>query len=187
MSGITCGASRAPAYTPESYEREMRMYRHKTAIRESHIPRSYHDEDDVTILEARVAYLEKVNAQLVEDARKNEELYRTVLKIRELSNNALWDEPRRASYNLWNDALSDGRPYSRAKNQPGSISESFGDLFAGEEYDIPYDPMNSLIKIKIPDMGILGGGGGGGEAQKYANTSSSSSPSLDGYGSDNNV
>ena len=80
MTGVLCGAKRENAYTPESYEEEHRPY--------SRIQRSYHYEHEYSMLQERVQGLERENARLMEQVRKDEEI-RTILgQVHRLLNNA---------------------------------------------------------------------------------------------------
>ena len=93
MSNIECGAQRENAYTPETYRAEMEQ--HQNAILNDltvHFPseqqifqddepttrwpvqRSYHDEDEVPMLMARIQALERINEKL---SLSNEKLERT--------------------------------------------------------------------------------------------------------------
>ena len=92
MSNVECGAQRENAYTPETYRAEMEQ--HQNAILNDltvHFPseqqifqddepttrwpiqRSYHDEDEVPMLMARIQALERINEELV---RSNERFER---------------------------------------------------------------------------------------------------------------
>jgi hypothetical protein len=92
MSNVECGAQRENAYTPETYRAEMEQ--HQNAILNDltvyfpseqqifqddepttrwPIQRSYHDEDEVPMLMARIQALERINEELV---RSNERFER---------------------------------------------------------------------------------------------------------------
>jgi len=128
MSSVTCGAQRENAYTPESYQEEINMHMNTNYSR---IQRSYHYEHEYSMLQERVRGLERENARLMEQVRKDEEIRSTLIQVRRLLNNA----------NLYraNDLLSN---FLDASNDD-ILRETIRPVFQRQTND---PPVNALIQ-----------------------------------------